>query len=157
MKRSRIRVVYLLACAVLLIVPGCHKTPKIRPSVKNVTIEIWAPKAKVFEATSIVFIKRGFTISVANDSVGLLTTEFKTVDQGFQDALFMDVMFGKRKPQVQFATNIIENEGVSTLTIVAKGRTYHRKRGYEDYIFGDGFMNGVRKIGEEIKVTAEGK
>ena len=157
MNGSRFRVICLLTCVVLLLVPGCHKTPKIQPSVKNVTIEVWAPKAKVFEAASIVLIKRGFIISVANDNLGLLTTEFRSVDQGLQDRRFMNAMFGTAKPEVQFSTNIIEREGVSTLTIVAKGRTYHKKRGYYDYVFGDGFMNGVRIIGEEIKMTAEEK
>ena len=147
----------LLACMAFLLMPGCHKTPKIQPSVKNVTIEVWAPKPKVFEAASVVLIKRGFIISVANDNLGLLTTEFRSVDQGLQERIFMNVMFGSSKPEVQFSTNIVERESVSTLTIVAKGRTFHKKRGYYDYIFGDDFMNGVRRIGEEIKVMAEEK
>jgi hypothetical protein len=147
----------LLVCVALFLIPGCHKTPKIQPSVKNVTIEVWAPKAKVFEAASFILIKRGFIINVANDNLGLLTTEFRSVDQGLQERIFINAMFGTSKPEVQFSTSIIEKEGVSTLTIVAKGRTFHKKRGYYDYIFGDDFMNGVRRIGEEIKFEAEGK
>jgi len=156
-KATRINVICLMVFAALFIIPGYHKTPKIQPNVKNITIEVWTPKAKVFEAASVVLIKRSFIISMANDNLGLLTTDFRSVDQGFQDRLFMNVMFGQTKPEVQFSTDILEREGVSTLTIVAKGRVFHKKRGYYDYVFGDDFMNGVRRIGEEIKVMAEEK
>jgi len=155
MKRTQLRNVFLLACVVLLIVPSCHKGPKITPEVKNAIINISAPKARVFEATSIALISRGFVIITANDSLGLLTTEFKKAEESFKESFLQGVFGEKQHPEVQFVTSIIEKAGNSTLTIMAKGRIIYKKRYYADYIFSDEFMNLVRKIGEEIKAQSE--
>ena len=60
-------------------------------------------------------------------------------------------------PEVQFGTSIVENGGKSILTMVAKGRTWSKKRGYQPYLFKEDFMNSIRNIGEDIKRQAEAK
>jgi hypothetical protein len=146
-----------LSLLVLLVVPGCHKGPKIRPDVKNVTVNITAPRTRVFQETSIALVGRGFVIITANDSLGLLTTEFKKVEEGFRQTLVQGIFGNKQHPEVQFITNITEKNGISTLTLTAKGRIIYKKRFYIDYMFTDEFMNVVRQLGEEIKASAEAK
>jgi len=155
MRRIQLRNLFLLASVALLIMASCH--PKvIIDEPKNVTIAINAPKAKVFEAATLTFIKGGFTISVANETVGLLTTDFKRVDVGFTEAYHLAMVEESGDPEVQFGTSIVETGGRSALTMVAKGRVWSKK-GYRPYVFRDEFMNSVRTIGEQIKAQAEAK
>jgi len=157
MTRIQLRRVSLLACILLLTALSCHKGAKIIPDVKKVAINISATRARVFEETSIALVQRGFVIFTANDSLGLITTEFKKAEESFKESFLQGVFGKKQHPEVQFVTNIIEKAGVSTLTIVAKGRIIYKKTYYVDYIFSDEFMNMVRQIGEEIKAQAEQK
>ena len=156
MRRIQHRNLFFLAFAALLILAGC-RSKVIIDEPKTINVSINAPKAKVFEAATLTFIKGGFTILVANDAVGLLTTEFKRVDVGFQEAFHLALAEEiSDNPEVQFSTNIIESGGRSVLTMVAKGRVW-TKKGYQYYIFKEEFMNAVRAIGEQIKVQAEAK
>ena len=157
MKRRQFMKTAVLSLIVFFVVPSCHKGPKIRPDVKNVTVSVSAPRTRVFEETSIALVSRGFIIITANDSLGLLTTEFKKVEEGFKQSFIQGVFGSKQHPEVQFVTNITEKNGVSTLTITAKGRIIYKKRFYIDYMFSDEFMNVVRQLGEEIKAAAEVK
>ena len=157
MKNAQFRTMFLLFCVALLVFPNCGGGPKIETEVKNVTVSIDAPKAKVFEVATLTFIKGGFTISVANETVGLITTDFKLVDVGFGEAFHLALSEEKGNPEVQFGTSIVENGGKSILTMVAKGRTWSKKRGYQPYLFKEDFMNSIRNIGEDIKRQAEAK
>ncbi len=146
---------FLLAFIALLIMASCHS--KVETEVKNVTVSINAPKNKVFEAANLTFLKGGFTILVANEGAGLLTTDFQPVTLSFQDAIHADLVEeAEDNVELQFGTSIIGNEGQSTLTIVAKGRVWKKKR-YQTYMFSDEFMNSVRAIAEQIKAQAEAK
>ncbi len=157
MKKNHLVSLFALALVALLTAYGCHSAPKIQTEVKNVTIEINAPKAKVFEITSLNFIKGGFTISVANESAGLITTDFKIVDVGFREAYHLAMTEEAGDPQIQFGTSIIQTGNKSVLTMVAKGLVWKKKRGYVPYVFSDEFMSNVRIIGEQIKAQAEAK
>jgi len=143
---------FLLGSMALLIMASCHS--KVETEVKNVTVSINAPKAKVFETATLVFIKGGFTISVANESAGLLTTDYQAVTVGLQEAFHLDMIDEAEALEMQMGTSIIENGGQSTLTMVAKGRIWKKKR-WQPYVFSDEFMNNIRKIGEQIKTQAE--
>ena len=160
MKRGRLWDVFFLVVFVSLIGIACRSKVML-DEPKNVAVSIQAPRARVFEAATLTFIKGGFTILVANESVGLITTDFRGVLVGLKEALHLDLrqndFGGGIDPQVQFATNIIETGGQSVLTIVAKGRVWNKKRGYVPYIFKDEFMNNVRAIAEQIKTQAEAK
>ena len=156
MKRIQAVGILLLICVVILFVPSCRKTVELQPQANNVVIEINAPKLKIFEFTSVAFVKRGFAIISANETLGLLTTEFKRIDESVQDRLLLSFL-GQEKPEVQFITSISGKDDVYNLIILAKGRTYNKKRGYEDIVLSDKFMNIVRIIGEEIKLAAEEK
>lgn len=134
---------------------SCHPNVVISEP-KNVSIGINAPKAKVFEAATLIFIKGGFTISVANESVGLITTDFQTVSVGFLEAYHLALSDESGNPEIQFSTTVQESGGQSVLTMVAKGRVWSKK-GYRPYTFKDEFMNNVRAIAEQIKAQAEGK
>jgi hypothetical protein len=149
--------IFVLVCIALLIMSACHNAPKIQTEVKNITVDINAPKAKVFEIATLTFIKGGFTISVANEGAGLITTDFKVVDVGFREAYHLAMVEESGNPQIQFGTSIIQTGNTSVLTMVAKGLIWKKKRGYVPYVFSDEFMNSVRAIGEQIKAQAEAK
>lgn len=154
MKRIRSKNLFWVACAALLLLASCGA--KVEPEVRSITILINAPKAKVFEASSLIFIKGGFTISVANEGAGLLTTDFQTVTAGLREAfrLYPEKKAEEEQVEIQLGTSIIENGGRSTLTMVAKGRIWKKKR-WQTYVFSDSFMDSVRNIGEQIKIQAE--
>jgi hypothetical protein len=157
MKEKLFRNVLVMVFTTLLLTPCCHKGAKIQPDVKNVAINISAPRLKVFQETSYALVRRGFVIVQANDSLGLITTEFKKAEESFGQSALAGIFSSKQNPEVQFVTNIMEKNGASILTITAKGRIIYKKRFYVDYIFSDEFMNVVRQIAEEIKAAAEAK
>jgi len=157
MKRAQLKNVLLLVCVVSLFLSGCHSAPKLESETRNVSISINATRAKIFEVATLAFIKGGFTISVANESIGLITTDYKRVDVGFKEAFHLALSDEKGDPEVQFGTTITETGSGSILTMVVKGRTWSRKKGYQPYVFNDEFMNSVRIIGEQIKAQAEAK
>jgi len=156
MAKKRGEVLFFPVILATLFIAFCG-SPKLAPTAKPIATSINAPKLAVFDATSLVVMNRGFSIISSNDRLGLITTDYKQLDQSFGGAFLLE-MRGKRKVEVQLTTNIVSNNGTSVLTILPKGRIQQKKGGYYDEIeFSDAFLKNIGDIGQEIKKFAESK
>jgi hypothetical protein len=141
----------------LLLFPYCRGKAQLAPTTRPVITEINAQKLDVFDATSQVFLGRGFSILTSNERLGLITTDYKQLDESWGGGIVLR-MFGKKKPEVQLTTNVTTRNGTSVLTILPKGRVQQKKGSYYDEIqLSDGFLMKIADIGQEIKRRAEAK
>ncbi len=122
----------------------------------SVVIEISAPKLDVFDATSQVFINHGFALMTTNERIGLITTDYQDVKKSFGGS-FVLALFGKEGMEMMLTTNIRSAQNGSVLTILPKARARkisRLKEQYDEIKLSN--VEGVRKIGLEIKALAEG-
>jgi hypothetical protein len=141
----------------LLLLSGCGGGPKLAPTTRQIVVHINAPKLDVFDSLSLVVMKHGFSIINSNERLGLITTDYKEVNESIGSGLLLS-MFGKKKPEMQLTTNISTKDNISVLTISPKGRVRQKKGSYYDEIqFGDSLVSFIEGMGREVKELAESK
>jgi hypothetical protein len=130
----------------------------LAPTTQEITVRINAPKLDVFDATGQEVMKHGFSIITSNERLGLITTDYKQLDESWGGGM-VSRLFGIKNPELQLTTNIVTDKDASVLTILPKRRILHQQRGghYDEINFSDSFLMKIREIGENIKTLAEAK
>lgn len=153
----RIKLGYIIL--IVFLFPSCATVSNSGLEQRNeeVTIQIGASKLDVFDATTQVFIQKGFSITASNERIGLVATDYKDVKKSFGGS-FVLALFGREDMEVMLTSNIRSAEGGCTLSILPKGRVKKSskfKEEYEETTLSSDFMKNIDAIGQEIKALAE--
>ncbi len=145
----------LFATLILLISCASRSNSGLQDRNEAVSIQISASNLDVFDATSQVFIDKGFAIASTNDRLGLITTDYKDVTKTVGNS-FLEGLFGMEETQVMLSTSIRSTGAGCLLNILPKGRAKKsKKKDYVEITISKKFIKNIEAIGQEIKSLAE--